>query len=114
MFPKLWDWLVAYFARFIVAGFQEGARNAEGLIVQQLEAGVLKLGGTPPAVPGGSSPSPSVTAAPTASVVPVLPVPALPSLTSPSQANDLLSSAEAQPQPVRRPRGRPRKEPPKC
>lgn len=112
MFPRLWERAVVYFQHFLVTAYQEAERRAEATIAQRLEssgAGTADVSLAPPTHPGLPLPPATPPTPDPPATAPVLlpPVPPLPAVSG--------EAAPAAPAlPPRRPRGRPRKEPPTC
>jgi len=107
MFPRFWERAVAYFSQMMLAAFSEAERRTDAVIAQRFEfpggaaAGQpLDAVGPPPPLPPVQPPGIAAPGTPVA--LPHIPPPAIPPALGHGQ------------KPPPRPRGRPRKEPPKC
>jgi hypothetical protein len=115
MFPRLWERAVAFFHHLLLAAFHEAERRADAEIAQRFEtrsanSGMPLPGPEKQAQQGMALPSQqsvAETQPPTHSTqVAIPPLPPLPTVPVPDH-----NGSAAQ---TRRPRGRPRKEPPPC
>jgi hypothetical protein len=111
VFSQIRDRLVAFFTNLFIGAFNDAANRAESIIGEHLATGTMPGGGqaglkvtmpNPVALPAPSPP-----ATPTVYVAPVAALQPPQAITEPAPS----STGEIAP---RRPRGRPRKEPPKC